>query len=71
MTATLSTIERLERAADSGNGVRFVGHSVAPDGPLFVPWRQVHDEARAVGAALQAKGRAARRSRRRAGPDEP
>ena len=53
---TMSTIERLERAADSGNGVRFVGHSVAPDGPLFVPWRQVHDEARAVGAALQSKG---------------
>ena len=52
----MSTIERLERAADSGNGVRFVGHSVAPDGALFVPWRQVHDEARAVGAALQAKG---------------
>jgi fatty-acyl-CoA synthase len=56
MATTTSTIERLERAADSPNGVRFVGHSVAPDGPLFVPWRQVHDEARAVGAALQAKG---------------
>lgn len=51
-----STIERLERAPDSGNGVRFVGHSVAPDGPVFVSWRQLHDEARAVGAALQAKG---------------
>ncbi len=56
MASSLSTIERLERAADSGNGVRFVGHSVAPDGPVFVPWRQIHDEARAVGAALQAKG---------------
>jgi fatty-acyl-CoA synthase len=56
MSTSMSTIERLERAADSGNGVRFVGHSVAPDGPVFVPWRQVHDEARAVGAALQAKG---------------
>jgi fatty-acyl-CoA synthase len=51
-----STIERLELSADSGNGVRFVGHSVAPDGPVFVSWRQIHDEARAVGAALQAKG---------------
>ena len=51
-----STIERLERAADTGNGVRFVGHSVAPDGPVFVSWRQIHDEARSVGAALQAKG---------------
>ena len=56
MATTMSTIERLERAADSGKGVRFVGHSVAPDGPLFVPWRQIHDEARAVGAALQARG---------------
>ena len=56
MTAAPSTIERLERAADSGTGVRFVGHSVAPDGPVFVSWRQVHDEARAVGAALQARG---------------
>ncbi len=56
LTISGSTIERLERAADSGNGVRFVGHSVAPDGPVFVPWRQVHDEARAVAAALQSKG---------------
>lgn len=51
-----STIERLELAADRGTGVRFVGHSVAPDGPTYVPWRQIHDEARAVGAALQARG---------------
>ena len=28
-----------------------------PDGePVFVPWRQLHDEARATGAALQARG---------------
>jgi fatty-acyl-CoA synthase len=57
MTAVDSTITRLERAADSGTGVRFVGNSViGPDGPVQVSWRQVHDEARAVGAALQAKG---------------
>jgi len=54
--ASQSTIERLEHAADSGTGVNFVGHSVAPDGPVYVSWRQIHDEARAVGAALQAKG---------------
>ena len=54
--ATGSTIERLERAADRDTGVRFVGHSVAPDGPVYVPWRQIHDEARSVAAALQAKG---------------
>ena len=54
--SSLSTIDRLEHAADLGNGVNFVGHSVAPDGPVSVSWRQIHDEARAVGAALQAKG---------------
>lgn len=55
-TAAPSTVERLELAADRSTGVRFVGHSVAPDGPVLVPWRQIHDEARAVGAALQACG---------------
>ena len=40
---------RLELAADRPTGVRFVGHSVAPaDGPSFVTWRQLHDEARVV-----------------------
>ncbi len=56
LTSSTSTIDRLERAADTATGVRFVGHSVAADGPVHVPWRQIHDEARAVGAALQAKG---------------
>ncbi|MEM8748593.1 MAG: AMP-binding protein, partial [Actinomycetota bacterium] len=52
-----STIARLEAAADSGTGVRFVGNSVMPDGePVYVGWNQIHDEARAVAAALQAKG---------------
>ncbi len=54
--ASMSTIDRLEHAADLGTGVRFVGHSVAPDGPVHVTWRQIHDEARSVAAALQAKG---------------
>jgi fatty-acyl-CoA synthase len=50
-------IERLERTADGPFGVRFVGNSVKPaDGPDRVPWRQLHDEACAVGAALQARG---------------
>jgi len=57
MTDTLSTIERLERAADSGTGVRFVGASMATDdGPTYISWRELHDDARAVGAALQARG---------------
>jgi fatty-acyl-CoA synthase len=53
----VSVIERLEQAADAPRGVRFVGASVTADGvPTFVSWRQLHDEARAVGAALQARG---------------
>lgn len=52
-----STISRLEAAADSGTGVRFVGNSVMPDGePVYVGWNQIHEEARVVGAALQARG---------------
>ncbi len=52
-----STIARLEAAADSGTGIRFVGNSVAgPDGPEWISWREIHDDARAVGAALQARG---------------
>ena len=51
-----STIDRLEHAAGLGKGVRFVGHSVAPDGPEYVSWEQIHDEARSVAAALQARG---------------
>ena len=61
MTATeprpLSIVERLIQAADRPTGVRFVGNSVAPaTGDAFVPWAQIHDEARVVGAALQARG---------------
>jgi len=57
MTPTLSTIERLERAAGSDTGVRFVGSSMTGDGePVVATWREIHDDARAVGAALQAKG---------------
>jgi fatty-acyl-CoA synthase len=50
-------IERLERTADGPLGIRFVGNSVKPaEGPDRVSWRQLHDEACAVGAALQARG---------------
>ena len=52
-----SIVSRLVVAADRPTGVHFVGPSVVPaDGDPFVPWRQVHDEARVVGAALQARG---------------
>jgi fatty-acyl-CoA synthase len=57
MTDTMSTIERLEAAADNPTGVHFVGSSMAVDGePTYVTWRELHDDARAVGAALQAHG---------------
>jgi fatty-acyl-CoA synthase len=52
-----STIAALEWAADRPTGVRFVGSSVTVDDrPGCVPWRAIHDDARAVGAALQARG---------------
>ena len=52
-----SVIARLERATDAPTGVRFVGASVKPaEGPDFITWRQIHDEARAVAATLQSLG---------------
>ncbi len=59
-----SITDRLIAAASgpetSQHGVRFVGQSVVPEGSAtgtdFVSWAQVHDEARVVGAALQARG---------------
>jgi len=57
MSQSLSIPQRLERAADSPGRLVLAGHSVqVPDGPNELSWRQVHDEARAVGAALQARG---------------
>ena len=55
-STSLSTIDRLERAADSGTGVTFVGASMTTNGPIRVGWNEIHDDARAVGAALQARG---------------
>ncbi len=50
-------VDRIIAAADRPTGVRFVGPSVAANVPdTFVPWREIHDEARVVGAALQARG---------------
>ena len=60
-TATDSIIDRLIAAADRPTGVRFVGHSlqtadVKGPGDSFVSWAQIHEEARGVAAALQARG---------------
>ncbi len=52
-----SIIDRLERAAELGNGVHLAGASMAVGGAgPTVSWRQLHDEARTVAAALQARG---------------
>jgi fatty-acyl-CoA synthase len=52
-----SIVSRLIAAADRPTGVRFVGQSVKPaSGDGFVPWAEIHDDARVVGAALQARG---------------
>ncbi|HQZ34212.1 MAG TPA: fatty acyl-AMP ligase [Ilumatobacteraceae bacterium] len=54
---TDSIVNRLIAATKHQTGVRFVGNSVMPgEGESFVPWAQLHDEARVVGAALQARG---------------
>src|SRR6478672_6991596 len=53
----MGIVERIIAATDYPNGVRFVGPSVAPaSGDSFVPWAQIHEDARAVGAAFQARG---------------
>jgi fatty-acyl-CoA synthase len=56
MSSLTPIVTRLERAAANPAGLRLVGASVAdPDGE-HLSWAQLHEEARAVGAALQARG---------------
>jgi fatty-acyl-CoA synthase len=52
-----SIIARLVAAAERPTGVRFVGPSVMPaDGDSFVPWSEIHRDARVVAASLQSRG---------------
>ncbi len=52
-----SIIARLVAAAERPTGVRFVGPSVMPaEGDSFVPWSEIHRDARVVAASLQARG---------------
>jgi fatty-acyl-CoA synthase len=56
-STTRSIAERLEQAADTGAHLVLAGNSLrTPGEPTELSWRQVHDEARAVGATLQARG---------------
>ena len=70
MTHTDTLPTRLEAAADRSGTITFV--TGATDGPAYtsetVPWAQLHDEARAMAAALQARGAGSRRHRRAARP---
>ncbi len=48
----LSLSSRIEHAAGKGGSIHFA----STDATESVPWRQLHDEARAMAAALQARG---------------
>ena len=58
MTSSDTLPARLVAAADRRGSITFV--TGATDGPAYssetIPWAQLHDEARAMGAALQARG---------------
>jgi fatty-acyl-CoA synthase len=56
MLSPTPIVTRLERAADSMTGIRLVGASVGEADGVYRSWGQLHEEARAVGAALQARG---------------
>jgi fatty-acyl-CoA synthase len=56
-SAYVGIVDRIIAAADRPTGIRFVGPSVTSSVPgTLVPWREIHDDARVVGAALQARG---------------
>jgi fatty-acyl-CoA synthase len=56
MSSATPIVTRLERAAATPSGIRFVGASVPGGDGDLLSWAQLHEEARAVGAALQARG---------------
>jgi fatty-acyl-CoA synthase len=50
-----SVVARIEAAADSPTGLTFLG-SAGADGRVRLPWAALHDDARAMAAALQSRG---------------
>jgi fatty-acyl-CoA synthase len=56
MSSATPIVTRLERAAATSSGIRFVGASLRGAEGDLVSWAQLHEEARAVGASLQARG---------------
>jgi fatty-acyl-CoA synthase len=55
VTSSSSVVARIEAATDSPAAVTFLG-SAGRDGSERVSWRELHDDARAMAAALQARG---------------
>ena len=53
-SATVDRLDARRRLGDTGS--RSSARRSRPSGPVTVSWRQIHDEARAVAAALQAQG---------------
>src|SRR5262245_24790427 len=54
---TLMLIPRLEAAADGPGAITFIGSAAGDDGPRqCVKWTELHDDARVMAAALQARG---------------
>ncbi len=51
-------IPRIKRVAAGAHGITFVGSAAGAPGtpPVKVPWKQLHEEARAVAAVLQENG---------------
>src|SRR5581483_1684701 len=49
-------VPRLIAAADADSGITFLGSAAADGRADRVLWRQLHDEARGIAAALQARG---------------
>ena len=57
MAALSSLLPRLEAAADGPGAITFLGSAAGTDGPQHqVSWRELHDDARTMAAALQARG---------------
>lgn len=54
-SASSSLLTRLEAAAGTSAAVTFLG-SAAGDHKAWVPWAQLHDEARSLAGTLQARG---------------
>jgi fatty-acyl-CoA synthase len=55
VTSSSSILPRLEASAESGHAITFVG-SAGADGRERVEWGRLHEDARAMAAALQARG---------------